>query len=34
MREDGNLSDGTTSKIGIDATIDPGIDRSPYESVL
>jgi len=27
-------SDGTTSKIGIDATIDPGIDRSPYESVL
>ncbi len=27
-------SDGTTSKIGMDATIDPGIDRSPYESVL
>ena len=26
--------DGTTSKIGMDATIDPGIDRSPYESVL
>ncbi|MAH98283.1 MAG: hypothetical protein CMA12_02890 [Euryarchaeota archaeon] len=27
-------SDGTTSKIGMDATIDPGIDRSPFESVL
>jgi len=27
-------SDGTTSKIGIDATIEPGIDRSPFESVL
>ena len=27
-------SDGTTSKIGMDATIEPGIDRSPYESVL
>ena len=27
-------SDGTTSKIGLDATIEPGIDRSPYESVL
>ena len=27
-------SDGTTSKIGMDATIDPAIDRSPYESVL
>ena len=26
--------DGKTSKIGMDATIDPGIDRSPYESVL
>ncbi len=26
--------DGTTSKIGIDATIEPGIDRSPFESVL
>ena len=26
--------DGTTSKIGMDATIDPGIDRSPFESVL
>ena len=26
--------DGTTSKIGMDATIAPGIDRSPYESVL
>ena len=26
--------DGTTSKIGIDATIDPGVDRSPFESVL
>lgn len=26
--------DGTTSKIGMDATIEPGIDRSPYESVL
>ena len=27
-------SNGTTSKIGMDATIEPGIDRSPYESVL
>ena len=27
-------SDGTTSKIGMDATIEPGVDRSPYESVL
>ncbi|MBI87833.1 MAG: hypothetical protein CMB67_02235 [Euryarchaeota archaeon] len=27
-------SDGTTSKIGMDATIDPGIDKSPFESVL
>jgi len=27
-------SDGTTSKIGMDATIEPGIDRSPFESVL
>ena len=27
-------NDGTTSKIGMDATIDPGIDRSPFESVL
>jgi len=27
-------SDGTTSKIGMDATIEPGIERSPYESVL
>ena len=26
--------DGTTSKIGIDATIDPCVDRSPFESVL
>ena len=26
--------DGTTSKIGMDATIEPGVDRSPYESVL
>ena len=26
--------DGLTSKIGIDATLPPGIDRSPYESVL
>ena len=25
---------GLTSKIGIDATLPPGIDRSPYESVL
>ncbi len=27
-------SDGTTSKIGMDATIDPNIDKSPFESVL
>ena len=27
-------SDGTTSKIGMDATINPQIDRSPFESVL
>jgi UbiD family decarboxylase len=26
--------EGLTSKIGIDATLSPGIDRSPYESVL
>ena len=26
--------DGTTSKIGIDATIEPGADRTPFESVL
>lgn len=26
--------DGTTSKIGMDATVEPGIDRSPFESVL
>jgi UbiD family decarboxylase len=26
--------EGLTSKIGIDATLPPGIDRSPYESVL
>ena len=26
--------DGITSKIGMDATLTPGIDRSPYESVL
>ena len=26
--------DGLTSKIGIDATLPPGVDRSPYESVL
>ena len=26
--------DGTTSKIGLDATIEPGADRSPFESVL
>ena len=26
--------DGTTSKIGMDATIEPGVDRSPFESVL
>ena len=25
---------GETSKIGMDATIDPSMDRSPYESVL
>ena len=27
-------SDGLTSKIGIDATLPPGIDRKPYQSVL
>ena len=27
-------SDGLTSKIGIDATISPNIDHTPYESVL
>ena len=26
--------DGTTSKIGFDATIEPGADRAPFESVL
>ncbi len=26
--------DGTTSKIGLDATIEPGADRAPFESVL
>jgi UbiD family decarboxylase len=26
--------DGTTSKIGMDATIEPGIDKTPFESVL
>ena len=26
--------DGLTSKIGIDATLPPGIDRKPYQSVL
>ncbi len=26
--------DGLTSKIGIDATLPPGLDRKPYESVL
>ena len=26
--------DGTTSKIGLDATIEPGTDRAPFESVL
>ena len=26
--------DGTTSKIGIDATIEPGADKTPFESVL
>ena len=26
--------DGTTSKIGLDATIEPGSDRTPFESVL
>jgi UbiD family decarboxylase len=26
--------DGTTSKIGMDATLDPSIDRSSFESVL
>ncbi len=26
--------DGTTSKIGLDATIEPGADRTPFESVL
>ena len=26
--------DGLTSKVGIDATLPPGIDRKPYESVL
>ena len=25
---------GETSKIGMDATIDPSVDKSPYESVL
>jgi len=25
---------GLTSKIGIDATLPPGIERKPYESVL
>ena len=27
-------SDGTTGKIGLDATIEPGADRTPFESVL
>lgn len=27
-------SDGTTGKIGLDATIEPGTDRTPFESVL
>jgi len=27
-------SNGLTSKIGIDATISPNIDHTPYESVL
>jgi len=27
-------TNGTTSKIGMDATIDPSVDRSPFESVL
>jgi len=27
-------ADGLTSKIGIDATLPPGIDRKPYQSVL
>ena len=26
--------DGLTSKIGMDASLPPGIDKSPYESVL
>ncbi len=26
--------DGVTSKIGMDATLIPGADRSPFESVL
>ena len=26
--------EGTTSKIGMDATLIPGSDRSPFESVL
>ena len=26
--------DGTTSKIGMDATLEPGVDWGPYESVL
>jgi len=27
-------NDGVTSKIGMDATIDPSLDREPFESVL
>ena len=26
--------DGVTSKIGMDATLTPGADKSPFESVL
>ena len=26
--------DGATSKIGMDATVDPSLDKGPFESVL